>query len=114
MSLGGKIYKRGVGVNYYSDIRVSLSKPVARFTANIGLDDNIASSGFGSVAFHLSVGGNYIFSTPVMHWRDGMKMIDVALNGNHTFDLIVDQGGDGHAFDQADWADAKIIMQDRY
>jgi alpha-galactosidase len=112
MSLGGKIYKRGVGVNYYSDIRVSLSKPVARFTANIGLDDNIASSGFGSVAFHLSVGGNYIFSTPVMHWRDGMKMIDVALNGNHTFDLIVDQGGDGHAFDQADWADAKIIMQD--
>ena len=46
-----------------------------------------------------------------MHWRDGMKMIDVALNGNHTFDLIVDQGGDGNAFDQAR-ADVKIIMQD--
>ena len=41
-----------------------------------------------------------------------VQTIDVALDGAHEFDLIVNDGGDGRGWDQADWADARVILQD--
>ena len=34
------------------------------------------------------------------------------LNGAKEFDLIVDDAGDDRGWDQADWADAKVVLQD--
>jgi len=109
--LGEKRYIRGIGVNSHSVLRVTLDQPVARFVADIGLDRNVDGT-VASVAFHVAVDGQDVFATEVIRPSDGIRAIDVPLNGAHEFDLIVDDGGDGRGFDQADWADARVVLQD--
>ncbi len=36
----------------------------------------------------------------------------MVLDGATSFDLLVNDGGDGRGWDQADWADARVILQD--
>ena len=109
--LGEKTYTRGIGVNSHSILRVTLDQPAARFRTDIGLDRNVDGT-VASVAFHVAVDGQDVFATEVMRPPDGMRTIDVPLNGAQEFDLIVDDGGDGRGFDQADWADACVVLQD--
>jgi len=109
--LAEKRYTHGIGVNSHSVLRVTLAQPAAQFIADIGLDRNVDGT-VASVAFHVVIEGQDVFATEVMRPPDGMRTIDVPLNGAQEFDLIVDDGGDGRGFDQADWADARIVLQD--
>ena len=47
-----------------------------------------------------------------MSFRAGAapQAIDVPLSGAKSFDLTVDVGGDDRNSDQADWADAKVVL----
>lgn len=109
--LGEKTYARGIGVNSYSILRFALGQPAARFRAEIGLDRNVDNTP-ASVAFHVVVAGKEVFATEVLRPKGEVRTIDVALNGAREFDLVVDDGGDGRNYDQADWADARVILQD--
>ncbi|MCU0960719.1 MAG: NPCBM/NEW2 domain-containing protein [Pirellulaceae bacterium] len=111
LQLGNKVYEHGVGVNSLSVIRVFLEKPAQRFTSVIGIDRNMDHSP-ASVRFHVSVDGKDVFATDVMRARAVPQAIDVPLGGATSFDLTVDVGGDDRNSDQADWADAKVILQD--
>lgn len=111
LRLGNKTYTRGIGVNSHSILRVSLAQPAARFLAEIGLDRNVDGSP-GSVAFHVAVGGKDVFATGVMRPTGEVRTIDVPLAGARQIDLVVDEGGDSRSFDQADWADARMILRD--
>lgn len=109
--LGDKVYERGIGVNSLSVLRVTLEKPAARFTAVIGLDRNVDNTR-ASVGFHVSVEGKDVFASEVIRSGAHPKAIDVPLNGAKSFDLTVDVGGDDRGWDQGDWADAKVVLQD--
>jgi alpha-galactosidase len=111
LRLGERTYTRGIGVNSYSMLRVSLTQPAERFLAVIGLDRNVEGT-VASVAFHVVVEGKDVFATDVLRPADGVRAIDVPLAGARTFDLIVDEGGDGRAYDQADWAEARVLLPD--
>jgi len=111
LRLGNKTYARGIGVNSYSVLRVSLGQPAARFEAVIGLDRNVDNSP-ASVAFHVAVAGQDVFATGVLRASNAVQTINVPLAGAREFDLVVDEGGDGRNFDQADWADARVVLQD--
>ncbi|MBP7937579.1 MAG: alpha-galactosidase [Phycisphaerae bacterium] len=111
LRLGTKTYARGIGVNSHSVLRISLAKPAARLLADIGLDRNVDNT-IASVAFHVQVGGRDVFATPVIQPKDGVRSIDVPLNGAKTCDLIVDEGGDGRGWDQGDWAEARVVLED--
>ena len=111
MRLGDKVYEHGIGVNSLSVIRVILEKPAKRFTSMIGVDRNMDNSP-ASVRFHVSVDGKDVFASDVIRARAAPQAIDAPLNGAKSFDLIVDVGGDDRNSDQADWADAKVVLQD--
>jgi len=111
LRLGDKTYTHGIGVNSLSVMRVSLAKPAARFTADIGLDRNVDGTK-ASVTMHVNVDGKDVFATPVIRPTGQVQSIDVALDGATCFDLIVNNGGDGRGWDQADWADARVVFQD--
>ena len=111
MRLGDKVYEHGIGVNSLSVIRVILEKPAARFTSTIGIDRNMDNSP-ASVRFHVSVDGKDVFATEVIRARAVPRAIDVPLNGAKSFELTVNVGGDDRNSDQADWADAKVILHD--
>ena len=111
LRLGGNTYKRGIGVNSHCILRVVLARPAARFVADVGLDRNVDGTP-GSSAFHVVVGGKDMFATKVLRPADGVQKIDVPLGGARQFDLVVDDGGDGRSYDQGDWADARVILED--
>ncbi len=112
LRLGEKTYKRGIGTNSLCVLRVTLSKPAARLLADIGLDRNVDDTTPASVRFRVEAGGKDAFATPVMRPKDGVRSIDVPLAGAREFDLIVDDGGDGRGWDQGDWCDARVVLQD--
>jgi alpha-galactosidase len=111
LRLGDKVYTRGIGVNSRSVLRISLTRPAKRFLADIGLDRNVDGTA-ASVTMHVRVGDKDLFATPVIRPNGKVHSIDVPLDGATTFDLIVNNGGDGRGWDQADWADARIILAD--
>ena len=111
LRLGDKTYTRGIGVNSRSVLRVSTAQGAARFVADIGLDRNVDHTA-ASVTMHVSVDGKDLFQTPVLRPDGKMQTIDVAIGGANSFDLVVNDGGDGRGWDQADWADARVILQD--
>jgi alpha-galactosidase len=109
--LGDKVYEHGIGVNSLSVIRINLEKPAKSFKSVIGLDRN-ADNTAASVRFHVSVNDKDVFATDVIKAGAAPKAIDVPLSGAKSLELIVDVGGDDRAWDQADWADAKVVLQD--
>ncbi|MHB8862947.1 MAG: NPCBM/NEW2 domain-containing protein, partial [Pirellulaceae bacterium] len=111
LRLGNKTYTRGIGVNSRSVLRLSTIQPATRFVADIGLDRNVDNTA-ASVTMHVSVDGKDLLQTPVLHPDGTMQTIDVAMGGATCFDLVVNDGGDGRGWDQADWADARVILQD--
>ncbi|MEI6390322.1 MAG: NPCBM/NEW2 domain-containing protein [Verrucomicrobiota bacterium] len=111
MRLGDKAYKHGIGVNSLSVMRVVLEKPAKSFTSVIGLDRNVDNTA-ASVRFHVGVDGKDVFATDVIKAGPAPKAIDVPLSGAKSFELTVDVGGDDRGWDQADWADAKVVLQD--
>ena len=92
-------------------LRVFTAQPAARFVADIGLDRNVDNTA-ASVTMHVSVDGQDRFQTPVLRPDGKMQAIDVPLDGATSFDLVVNDGGDGRGWDQADWADARVVLQD--
>ena len=111
MRLGDRVYEHGIGVNSQSTMRISVDRPAKTFSAVIGLDRNVDNS-VASVRFHVSVGGQHVWATDVIKAGAPPRSMSVLLDGAREFDLIVDDGGDGRGWDQADWADGKIIFED--
>jgi len=111
MRLGDDTYARGIGVNSHSVLRVSLARPAERFLARIGLDRNVDNTP-ASVRFHVAVGGQDVFATDVLRAGAPPQDIDVSLAGATELELIVDVGPDDRGWDQANWANARVILDD--
>jgi alpha-galactosidase len=112
LRLANKTCSRGIGSNSRSELRISLSRPADRFLANIGLDRNVDDSTPASVEFKVAVGGTTVFASGVMRPKDGVRSIEVPLGGFREFEVIIDDGGDGRHYDQANWCEARVILQD--
>ncbi len=111
--LAGQSYNRGLFCHAFSKLVVRLPGPGANFSAFVGLDSNEQTSGGrGSVDFSVSVGGAEKFRSGVV--REGMpvKAVNVDLGGATEFILQVEETPDGISCDQADWAEAKVTLQD--
>ena len=95
------------------------------FTAIAGVDSNEQTiSGKGSVVFSVKVGGDLgkdgssakgvqtVFQSQTM--REGMPGVSAQadLGGASEFALEVGDAGDGISCDQADWADARVLLSD--
>jgi alpha-galactosidase len=111
LRLGEKVHQRGLGVNSQSTLRVMLDRPARKLTAVIGLDRNVDNTK-ASCRFRIRAGSEEVFATEVLRANAVPRPIEVLLDGVKEFDLIVDDAGDGRGWDQGDWADARVILQD--
>ncbi len=113
LKIGDRVYRKGLYVHAYSHIVVNLTKPASKFEAIIGVDSNEnTSGGRGSVCFAVQVGNEPKFQSETIREGTPAQTISVGLGGAKSFQLIVDDAGDGIACDQADWADAKVVYED--
>ena len=113
LHLGKTAYQKGLYCHAPSLLAVRLPSPGKTFTATAGVDTNDQTSGGrGSVVFAVKVGGKEAFKSGVV--REGMPPLDVSvdLQGQTTFMLQIGDAGDGIACDQADWAEAKVLLAD--
>jgi alpha-galactosidase len=113
LRIADQSYTRGLYCHAVSKVIVRLPGGGAEFTAIAGLDRNEQTSGGrGSVHFVVQVNGQERFKSPLL--REGMAgaPIKVNLGGATEFILLVDDGGDGIGCDQADWAEARVKLED--
>jgi alpha-galactosidase len=113
LRLGKTEYKRGLFCHAPSLLAVRLPSPGKAFTAKAGIDTNDQTSGGrGSVIFAVNVAGKDVVKSGVV--REGMPPLEVSadLRGETVFILEIGDAGDGISCDQAEWADAKVILAD--
>lgn len=115
--LGDQTYAHGIAFNANKHLLVQLGRPAARFTADVGLENNDdtqrgEASGSGSVTFHVLVKGVEVFTSSVLRRKDGARKLDVPLGGATEFEIRVKDAGDGRGWDQALWAEALVTLAD--
>jgi alpha-galactosidase len=107
--LGGAEYPHAVPLQVDNDLMIDLKGQAARFESMVGVDDGVGP-GRGSVQFGVWVDGKKVEDSDVMRGGDAAKLVSVDLRGAHKLVLAVNDGNDGTANDNADWAGALITM----
>jgi len=110
ITLSGKVYKRGLGTHSPSELSIDLKGVGKRFESIIGIDDEVGAG--GSASFEVWVDNGKVFDSGVMRGGDTPLKVDIDLTGARGMVLIVSDGNDGFAADNADWADARISVVD--
>ena len=117
LQIADKSFSSGIQCPSVGTIRVHLPAPARKLTAMVGVDSNdityYSSLGRGKVTVSLEVDGKDIFRSPVM--REGLAAlpVDVELGGAQDFTLRIGGENAGTEWDQADFADAKVILSGR-
>ncbi|MFG2820000.1 beta-galactosidase [Kitasatospora sp. NPDC048365] len=108
LTIGGTTYSRGVGTNAKSTVSLYVGGHCTRFTATVGVDDEVGGS--GSVTYTVRADGADLTTTPVLRGSDSTATtIDIPVPaGTTVLELVAGDGGDGNTSDHADWADPKV------
>ena len=107
LTIAGRKFERGVGTHADSVMYIDLKKTAKRFTAFVGVDDEVKDAP-ATIKFRIFGDGKELFSSGVMKAGQAPEKVDIDLAGISTLMLIVNNAGDSVNYDHADWADAKI------
>ena len=94
--------RQGLGAHAASDVRYNLGGNCTRFRSDIGVDDEVASS--GTVVFQVYADGAKLYDSGVMNGASATKTVDIDVSGKNELQLVVADAGDGISSDHADWA----------
>jgi hypothetical protein len=106
LTLNGATYVKGIGVHAASDISFNLAGGYTSFTSDIGVDDEVGTS--GSVVFQVYVDGSLKYTSQTLSGSSATQQVSIPLSGANILRLVVTDAGNGNAFDHADWANARI------
>ena len=107
LTVAGRTFARGVGTHARSRLLVLLNGGAERFTAFVGVDDEVAGKP-ATVVFRVLGDGKTLWASGVMKPGRPAKKIDLDVRGVVVLALLVTDGGDGIEADHADWADARL------
>ena len=108
LTIGSVTFKHGFGTHAESFLHVKLDGGAEKFTASVGVDDEVNKNPASSVEFFVIGDGKELWNSGVMHAGDAAKACAVDLTGVKMLLLKVGDGGDGIDFDHADWVDAQF------
>lgn len=106
LTIGGTAYAKGLGTHAPSEITYHLGGVCTSLGVDVGVDDE--SVGQGSVRFQIWRDGTLAADSGVRTAADAPRHLSADLRGGTALRLVVTDGGDGTAYDHADWADAKL------
>ncbi|MBE0534316.1 MAG: NPCBM/NEW2 domain-containing protein [Phycisphaerae bacterium] len=107
ISIGGRKFERGLGTHAPSVMWIKMDGWTSHFSAFVGVDDGVGKAP-GSVEFIVFGKGEVLWQSGLMKAGDPAKEVNVLTRGVQKLGLIVTDGGDGIAYDHANWADAKL------
>ncbi len=107
--VGGKTYKRGLGVHAESKITFPLDGKYQSFHVVPGPDD----AHHGLLEMKVLVDGKEVFASGKTRSKDKILRtpLSIPTKGAKTLTLIVTDGGDGRGGDHASWADAYLLKK---
>ena len=105
LAIGDVVYAKGLGMHAPSDMGLSLGGRCSRFSAAVGVDDEM--KGAGSVAFQVWGDGVLLGQSGILSGNDAAESLDVDVSGVDELRLVVD-AGEGNGSDHADWANATL------
>jgi len=109
MSIGGRSYTKGFGVNPYSEITYSLNGECSTFSADVGIDDEVGSD--GSAVFQVLGDSTKLAESPILRGGSQPFSITADLTGYSSLRLIVLDAGDGGWQDHADWGNPTLLCR---
>lgn len=107
LSVGGITAERGFGTHAESSLLVKLDGKAKRFTAKVGVDDEV-NDRRASVEFFVYGDGKELWKSGRMGFGDAPKEVSVPLAGVKMLELSITDAGDGINYDHADWMNAQI------
>jgi hypothetical protein len=108
MKISDVPYTKGIGTHSGSKLTWALGGQYKQFVSDVGVDDEVDGAMMGSVVFRVVVDGVELFNSNMMTYNDAAKQVTVDVTGKNSLELFVDDGGDGGAYDHADWAGARL------
>ncbi len=108
LRIGGRAFAHGLGDHAPSRTEVPLHPGWTRFTATVGVDDEVGER--GSVVFRVLVDGEERWRSDLLRGGDPGVPVAVDLTGGRVLTLITEPGPDGMDYDHADWADARLLV----
>ncbi|OLV17045.1 NPCBM/NEW2 domain-containing protein [Deinococcus marmoris] len=106
LTIAGRTFDRGMGVHAPSALDYDLGRTCTAFSAQLGLDGEVGKR--GSVVFEVYGDGQKLYDSGPLRGGDPARQAVVDLRGVQTLRLSATDGGDGLAYDHADWADARL------
>src|SRR5262249_11809509 len=100
---------KGLGVNAASEVDFTLNGNFTNFVSDIGVDDEVGSN--GSVDFQVFLDNSVVpaFDSGLMTRNSATQTISPNVSDKTLLLLVVTNGGNGNAFDHADWAGAQVV-----
>jgi hypothetical protein len=110
----GKAYKKGLGFRAPSSVRYELKSGYERFTAMVGIDDNMIKNELGrnlaqhcSVVFRVFIDGIMMAESPVMRISQEPWPFDIKITqGSRYINLVCMDAGSRNILDLGNWVDA--------
>lgn len=106
LTLAGKTYEKGVGTHADSAIEVYTGGQCGKFTADVGIDDEI--NGYGEVAFSVEADGKVLWTSPKVTGASATVPVDVDVSGARHVELKVTDTNGSKSGDHGDWAAARF------
>lgn len=106
LTLAGKTYGKGIGTHADSDLEFFTGGRCTSFTADAGIDDEIAD--YGQAAFSVEGDGKVLWTSPKMTGTSAPVAVDVPLGGVRHVRLKVTDTDGKKSGDHGDWAGARF------
>jgi len=112
LTIGGVKFEHGVGTHAISRFTIDLKGVAKSFQSKVGLDDEASTKGKGSVCFRVYADKIKVYDSGILKGKNPPKDVDVDLTNAKRLDLVVTDAGDFIDWDHADWADARLIIEE--
>ncbi|HEY3397885.1 MAG TPA: alpha-galactosidase [Armatimonadota bacterium] len=111
LQIGETKYARGLGTHAVSEIVVQLPRPAREFSAFVGIDNNYDTQGRrGSAVFTVEANGKELYRSGLCRGGEAPVAVKLDLQEAPTLVLRVADGGDGPGWDQSDWTEARVVL----
>ncbi|WP_212822860.1 NPCBM/NEW2 domain-containing protein [Catellatospora sp. TT07R-123] len=107
LTVNGTTYAKGVGVHANSSVHLWLGRACPLFTAQVGIDDEVADAKAG-VRFQVYGDGKLLAYTDVKTASQGPTTLTVPTAGYATLELFAGDGHGGIDYDHGDWGAATV------
>ena len=109
LTVGGKVFARGVGTHATSSLLLDLRGQALRFEALVGVDDEPKTKP-GTVEFLVRGDDKLLWSSGTIQGGQPARPVEVDVRGVQSLELCVTDGGDGIDSDHADWLNARLVV----